>query len=46
MVVVKRCHEVIHDMAAPRITTPIKLGTRIDREQTLEDKVARVEAKL
>ncbi|MBW1803523.1 MAG: MTH1187 family thiamine-binding protein, partial [Deltaproteobacteria bacterium] len=23
---VKRCHEVIHDMGAPRISTTIKLG--------------------
>jgi uncharacterized protein (TIGR00106 family) len=36
---VKECHEQIHQMGAPRITTTIKLGTRIDRLQTLEDKV-------
>ena len=33
-------------MGAPRITTVIKLGTRTDREQTMDDKVASVEAKL
>ena len=27
---VKRCHEVVHEMGAPRITTTIKLGTRVD----------------
>ncbi len=43
---VKRCHEVVHEMGAPRITTVIKLGTRIDREQTMGDKVRSVEAKL
>ena len=44
--VVKRCHEVVHEMGAPRISTTIKLGTRTDREQTAEDKVRSVEAKL
>ena len=46
MAAVKRCHEVIHEMGAPRITTTIKLGTRTDREQTMQDKVASVEAKV
>ena len=43
---IRRCHDVIHHMGAPRITTIIKLGTRIDRIQTMEDKVRSVEAKL
>ena len=43
---VKRCHEVIHEMGAPRISTTIKLGTRTDRAQTIEDKVRSVEEKL
>lgn len=43
---VKRCHEVIHEMGAPRVSTIIKLGTRIDREQTLEDKIRSVQDKL
>ena len=43
---VKRCHEVVHDMGAPRITTTIKLGTRTDRDQTMGDKVRSVEEKL
>ena len=43
---VKRCHEVVHEMGAPRITTTVKLGTRTDREQTMEDKVRSVEEKL
>jgi len=46
MAVVKRCHEVVHEMGAPRITTTIKLGTRTDREQHMDDKVASVEALL
>jgi len=43
---VRRCHERVHEMGAPRITTTIKLGTRTDREQTLDDKVRSVEQKL
>ncbi len=43
---VKRCHEVVHEMGAPRITTVIKLGTRTDREQAMGEKVKSVEAKL
>jgi len=39
MAAVKRCHEKIHAMGAPRITTTIKLGTRIDRQQSMADKV-------
>lgn len=43
---VKRCHEVVHEMGAPRISTTIKLGTRTDRKQTMEDKVRSVQEKL
>lgn len=37
---VKRCHEVVHELGAPRIHTTLKLGTRTDRAQTLADKTA------
>jgi len=43
---VKRCHEVVHEMGAPRITTTIKLGTRTDRDQSMEDKIRSVQDKL
>ena len=43
---VRRCHEVVHGMGAPRIATTIKLGTRTDRDQTMEDKVKSVKEKL
>jgi uncharacterized protein (TIGR00106 family) len=43
---IKRCHEVVHGMGAPRITTVIKLGTRTDRPQTMEEKVNSVQARL
>jgi uncharacterized protein (TIGR00106 family) len=43
---IKVCHERLHAMGAPRPSTTIKLGTRVDRAQTMEDKVASVDAKL
>ena len=43
---IKRCHEAVHSMGAPRISTVIKVGTRTDRDQTMADKVASVESKL
>ncbi|KAA0891770.1 MTH1187 family thiamine-binding protein [Oryzomonas rubra] len=43
---VKRCHEVVHGMGAPRISTTMRVGTRTDRIQTMEDKVKSVQGKL
>lgn len=43
---VKRCHEVVHEMGAPRITTTLKVGTRTDRKQSMDDKVRSVRDKL
>jgi len=43
---IKRCHEVVHAMGAPRITSTLRFGTRIDREQHMEDKIRSVEEKL
>lgn len=45
MAAVKACHERVHDMGAPRITTTLKLGTRVDRAQSLADKVRSVHDK-
>jgi uncharacterized protein (TIGR00106 family) len=45
MAAIKECHEVVHGMGAPRITTSVKLGTRTDRAQTSADKIASVESK-
>jgi uncharacterized protein (TIGR00106 family) len=42
MEAVKACHEAVHGMGAPRITTTIKMGTRIDRVQTMEEKISSV----
>jgi len=46
MAAVKTCHEKVHGMGAPRITTTIKMGTRTDRQQTIEDKVTSVVTRL
>ena len=43
---IRRCHEEIHAMGVPRITTTIKLGTRTDRPQTMADKIDSVRDKL
>ncbi len=43
---VKRCHETVHQMGAPRIFTVLKIGTRTDRVQTMEEKVQSVERQL
>ena len=46
MAVVKTCHEKVHAMGAPRISTTIRMGTRTDREQTMQDKVDSVTSKM
>ena len=40
---VRQCHERVHAMGAPRISTSIRLGTRVDREQTMQDKLDSVQ---
>lgn len=39
---VRRCHEAVHALGAPRIQSFISVGTRTDRDQSLHDKVASV----
>lgn len=46
MSAIRRCHETLHAMDAPRVHTTIRLGTRVDREQSLDDKVRSVERQL
>lgn len=38
----RQCHERVHALGAPRISTSIRLGTRTDREQTMNDKLESV----
>jgi uncharacterized protein (TIGR00106 family) len=42
----KRCHETLHKMGAPRVSTNIRIGTRSDRVQTMQDKINSVEQKI
>ncbi len=46
MTAVKHCHEAVHALGAPRISSTIKLGTRTDRQQSMDDKINSVVAKL
>jgi len=43
---IKKCHERLHEMGVPRISTNLRLGTRVDRPQNMEDKVKSVQEKL
>lgn len=44
--VIKKCHEIVHEMGAPRIFTVIKAGTRTDREQTMNEKLLSVKKRM
>ena len=46
MAAIKKCHETVHEIGAPRIGTTIRLGTRTDREQSMQDKIDSVESKM
>jgi uncharacterized protein (TIGR00106 family) len=46
MQAIKDCHLKLHEMGAPRISSTLRFGTRVDRDQTLEDKISSVEQKL
>ena len=43
---IKKCHEDIHKMGAPRVSSNMRFGTRVDRAQTIDDKLKSVETKL
>ena len=46
MAAVKRCHEKMHKMGAPRCISTLHVGTRVDREQAMRDKIDSVRQKL
>ncbi len=46
MEAIRLCHERLHEMGSPRISSTLRLGTRIDREQTIEDKIESVKTKI
>jgi len=39
---IKHCHEIVHGEGAPRIHTCLQVGTRVDREQRMAEKLASV----
>lgn len=43
--VVKRCHEELHRLGVPRISSSLRFGTRTDRPQSIAGKVRSVEEK-
>ena len=43
---VKACHEKMHEMDAPRCGSTMRIGTRIDRDQTMRDKIDSVYKKM
>ncbi len=43
---IKKCHEHLHKIGVPRISTNVRIGTRTDREQTMDDKIKSVESKM
>jgi uncharacterized protein (TIGR00106 family) len=46
MAAVKQCHEKMHEMGAPRCGSTLRVGTRIDREQSMRDKLDSVYQKM
>ena len=42
----KRCHERLHEMDVPRISTNIRLGTRVDKNQKMADKIESVKEQM
>ncbi len=43
MAAIRECHETLHAMGVPRLSSSIRLGTRTDRDQTMDDKIRSVE---
>jgi uncharacterized protein (TIGR00106 family) len=43
---IKRCHEVVHELGAPRIAATLQIGTRTDRAQSMEDKIKSVASRM
>jgi uncharacterized protein YqgV (UPF0045/DUF77 family) len=43
---IEACHQAVRAMGCPRVYTTVKINTRTDKDLTLEDKVASVQALL
>jgi uncharacterized protein YqgV (UPF0045/DUF77 family) len=44
MRVIGQAHATLHERGVVRIQSDIRVGTRIDKKQSFEDKVAKVES--
>ena len=42
MAAIRTCHERVHAMGAPRVGTTMRIGTRTDRAQSMDDKLRSV----
>ena len=43
---IEACHKAVHAMGCPRVHTTVKINTRTDKDQSIQDKVASVQALL
>lgn len=43
---IKACHEALHERGVVRISSTIKVGTRTDKDQRIQDKINSVNDKL
>jgi len=43
---VKKCHQLLHKLGVPRISSDMRFGTRTDKEQSINDKITSVKIKL
>lgn len=43
---IKECHETLHAQGTVRISSTLKIGTRTDRDQSMQDKIDSVQNKL
>ena len=46
MAAIKQCHEKMHEMGVPRVGSTLRMGTRNDRDQSMQDKIDSVNSKL
>ncbi|KAI5289059.1 hypothetical protein KEM54_004477 [Ascosphaera aggregata] len=42
--VIGRCHQILHEKGIARVHTSVRVGTRTDKEQSMVDKVPKVES--
>lgn len=43
---VRKCHDVVHEMGAPRVSTSLKISTRSDKDDSTEGRIKSVQSKM